>query len=59
MALYQSNGARVGWLLLPGEQAVEIWPAHGEMQRLEGASELDGGDVLPGLRLNLAELWQA
>ncbi|MCP9915857.1 Uma2 family endonuclease [Cyanobium sp. ATX 6F1] len=59
LAAYQANGAQLGWLLLPEEQAVEIWPAHGEMQRLEGARELDGGDGLPGLRLNLAEIWQA
>lgn len=27
MAAYQDNGARLGWLLLPLEQAVEAWPA--------------------------------
>ena len=27
MAGYQANGARLGWLLLPEERAVEIWPA--------------------------------
>ncbi|WP_315859646.1 Uma2 family endonuclease [Cyanobium sp. ATX 6F1] len=59
LTTYQANGAQLGWLLLPEEQLVEIWPAHGERQRLEGACELDGGDGLPGLRLNLAEIWQA
>ncbi len=65
MAAYQANGAALGWLLLPEEQAVEIWPgreAQGvdlpEPQRLEGATELDGGDVLPGLKLDLSEIWQ-
>jgi Uma2 family endonuclease len=27
MELYRRNGARLGWLLLPAEQAVEIWQA--------------------------------
>lgn len=59
LAAYQANGAQLGWLLLPQEQAVEIWPATGEPVRLEGVKELDAGDVLPGLRLDLAEIWQA
>jgi Uma2 family endonuclease len=59
LAAYQANGAQLGWLLLPQEQAVEIWPVTGEPVRLEGAKELDAGDVLPGLRLDLAEIWQA
>jgi len=25
MAAYQRNGARLGWLLIPAERAVEIW----------------------------------
>jgi len=35
MAAYQANGARLGWLLLPHEQAVEVWPVSGAPQRLE------------------------
>jgi Uma2 family endonuclease len=34
MASYQANGARLGWLLLPHQQAVEVWPASGAPQRL-------------------------
>jgi Uma2 family endonuclease len=33
MASYQANGARLGWLLLPHQQAVEVWPASGASQR--------------------------
>jgi len=25
MAAYQRNGARLGWLLIPAERAVETW----------------------------------
>jgi Uma2 family endonuclease len=57
MASYQANGARLGWLLFPEERAVEIWRAGAESQRLEGAEVLGGGELLPGLRLELEEIW--
>jgi Uma2 family endonuclease len=57
MASHQANGARLGWLLFPEERSVEIWQAGAEPQRLEGAEVLEGGELLPGLRLELAEIW--
>ncbi len=57
MAAYQANGARLGWLLLPHDQAVEVWPASGEPQRLDAADVLDAGAEFPGLQLQLAEIW--
>jgi Uma2 family endonuclease len=63
MELFQANGAQLGWLLFPEQRAVEIWPARPEAgvatapQRLENAMRLDGGDVLPGLVLELQEIW--
>ncbi|QVL52378.1 MAG: Uma2 family endonuclease [Cyanobium sp. M30B3] len=68
MAAYQANGARLGWLLLPHERAVEVWgPAHQEARnqeanqeeplRLELAATLEGGAEFPGLCLNLEEIW--
>ncbi|WP_094556698.1 Uma2 family endonuclease [Synechococcus sp. 1G10] len=59
MAAYQANGARLGWLLLPDERAVEIWPASGQPQRIEYAQELAASTEFPGLRLKLAEIWAA
>ena len=64
MALYQANGAQLGWLLFPEQRAVEIWPARPEAgeptapQRLENAKRLEGGAVLPGLALELEEIWE-
>jgi Uma2 family endonuclease len=58
LATYQANGAQLGWLLIPAEHAVEVWPAQGAPQRLEGAARLDGGAPLPGLQLDLAAIWQ-
>ena len=63
MALYQANGAQLGWLLFPEQRAVEIWPVRPEAgeptapQRLENAMRLEGGAVLPGLVLELEEIW--
>jgi Uma2 family endonuclease len=58
MATYQANGARLGWLLLPHERAVEIWCSGSDNpQRLEQATTLEAGAAFPGLCLNLEELW--
>ncbi|MFM7268697.1 MAG: Uma2 family endonuclease, partial [Cyanobium sp.] len=68
MALYQANGAQLGWLLFPEQRAVEIWPARPTAgasagaapapQRLENTLRLEGGDVLPGLVLELEGIWE-
>ena len=56
---YQANGARLGWLLLPEEQAVEIWRGGqpGMAERQENASRLDGGVLAEGFALELEEIW--
>ena len=65
METYRANGAQLGWLLIPEQRAVEIWQAgpNGQApappQRLEQATRLEGGDLLPGLVLELQELWEA
>ena len=57
MAAYQANGARLGWLLIPQDQAVEVWPASGSPHRLASADVLDACAEFPGLQLQLAEIW--
>lgn len=59
MAQYQANRARLGWLLLPEERAVEIWRGgqQGMAERLENASRLDGGELAEELVLDLEEIW--
>jgi Uma2 family endonuclease len=57
MAAYQANGARLGWLLIPQEQAVEVWPASGEPERRELVKVLEATSEFPGLQLQLAEIW--
>ena len=57
MAAYQANGARLGWLLIPHQQAVEVWATSGAPQRFEGLKVLEAGPEVPGLQLQLAEIW--
>lgn len=59
MEQYQANGARLGWLLLPQERAVEIWRGgQQEMaERLDNASRVDGSELAEGLGLDLEEIW--
>ena len=63
MATYLTNGAQLGWLLFPEQQAVEIWRAPADPaaaatpERLAAAILLEDGALLPGLQLDLAELW--
>lgn len=59
MELYQANGARLGWLLLPHERAVEIWRGgqQGMAERLDNASRVDGSELAEGLELDLEEIW--
>ena len=60
MGAYQLNGAQLGWLLIPEQQAVEVWPASGggEPQRIDAATSLDAGSLFPGLQIDLLEIWQ-
>ena len=57
MAAYQANGARLGWLLISYDQAVEVWPASGAPQRLEQIQVLEATPEFAGLQLQLPEIW--
>ncbi|MEB3322087.1 MAG: Uma2 family endonuclease [Synechococcaceae cyanobacterium] len=61
MGLYQANGARLGWLLLPEERSVEIWQGgqEGMAERLENATRLEGGEGFVGLVVDLETIWEA
>jgi Uma2 family endonuclease len=61
LTAYQRNGARLGWLLIPTEQAVEIWEpladSPAQPRRLEAATHLDAAPHFPGLALDLEQIW--
>jgi Uma2 family endonuclease len=63
MEAYRANGAQLGWLLIPEQQAVEIWRASNgpgaAPERLEPPIALLDDPLLPGLHLDLGELWAA
>jgi len=53
MREYVDNGTRLGWLIDPQNQRVEIYRGETEVEVLEQPTQLSGEDVLPGFCLNL------
>ena len=54
---YFASGTRLAWIVDPKTQTVRVHTSPTESTRLEADGVLDGGDVLPGFRLPLAELF--
>ena len=54
MANYQAHGFQLGWLLIPQQQAVEIWPGAGQGKPQSSA---DASPLFPGLEIGLQEVW--
>ena len=62
MASYISNGAQLGWLLLPRQRSVEIWNAdpttrEARFSAINDASRLEAAGEFPGLVIDLEEIW--
>ncbi|NET41795.1 Uma2 family endonuclease [Okeania sp. SIO2B3] len=57
MKEYQSNGAKLGWLIDSKNRQVEIYRQNREVEILENPNSLSGEDVLPGFVLDLTEVW--
>ncbi len=56
MREYIQNGLRLGWLINPQDQQVEIYRPNQEVEVLNSPTSLSGEDVLPGFILNLANV---
>ena len=54
---YLSAGVRLIWYVYPEERVVDVYAGSQAGHRLTTADTLDGGDVLPGFTLKLAELF--
>ena len=54
---YFKYQVRQVWLVLPPEKAIFVYTSPTQSRKLTIDMELDGGDVLPGFRLSLAELF--
>jgi Uma2 family endonuclease len=53
---YLTNGALLGWLILPAEEAVEVYRARQAPEVISQPTALSGEDVLPGCVLDLTEI---
>ncbi|OWY63443.1 hypothetical protein B7486_53090 [cyanobacterium TDX16] len=57
MQEYRDNGVRLGWLLDPQRQIVEIYRIETDVEVLRSPTTLSGEDVLPGFVMDLSEIF--
>ena len=57
MEEYIENGCRLGWLISRKRQEVEIYRPRQEVEILSSPQSISGKDVLPGLVINLQQVW--
>jgi Uma2 family endonuclease len=57
MQEYLDNGVRLGWLIEPKAQKVEIYRRGQAVEILPSPKTLSGEDVLPGFILDLEPIW--
>jgi Uma2 family endonuclease len=58
VAFYLAHGVPLVWVVRPRPRTVTVHPAGGEPRVLGEGDVLDGGDVLPGFRLRVADLFR-
>ena len=54
---YFAAGCRLAWIVDPKTRTADVYTATDECQHLRPTQSLDGGDVLPGFKLPLKELF--
>lgn len=54
---YLETGARLVWVIDPEERSAVVYRAGGSISEYDADGVLDGGDLLPGFTLDLAEIW--
>ena len=57
MIEYQRLGVRLGLLVNPKNQQVEIYRPGQDLEILEAPTEIDCGDVMPGFVLSMSRIW--
>ena len=58
MQEYQDNGVKLGWLINPQQQQVEIYRQNESMEVINKPSTLSGEEFLPNLVIELDFIWQ-
>jgi Uma2 family endonuclease len=56
---YFRAGVRLVWLILPVQKLVYVYRSPTDVRILQPGDELDGGDVVPGFRLPVRDLFTA
>lgn len=54
---YFAAGSRLVWIIDPETHTADVYTAPNECRRLKATQSLDGGNVLPGFKLPLKELF--
>ena len=57
MQEYLNNGAKLGWLIDPQRQMVEIYRPSQQVEILHSPNTVSGENILPGFSLDLAEIF--
>jgi Uma2 family endonuclease len=57
MEEYRANGVRLGWLINPQQQQVEIYRLGQEVEILQSPTSLSGEDVLAGFTLDVSSIF--
>lgn len=57
MEEYRSNGVRLGLLINPQKQQVEIYRPGQETEIYESPTSIDCSEILPGFILSMSEIW--
>ena len=54
---YRAAGTRLIWVIYPSLRKVDVYHPDGTSYEVKADSTLDGGDVLPGLQIRVADLF--
>ncbi|MGK7951838.1 MAG: Uma2 family endonuclease [Xenococcaceae cyanobacterium] len=57
MQEYLANGSKLGWLIDPQRQVVEIYRPNQQVEILQSPNTVSGENILPGFSLDLAEIF--
>ena len=57
MKEYMENGASLGWLFDPQNKTVYVYKPNQPVQKLQNPNSLSGDPELPGLIINVPEIW--